>query len=62
MDAGHIQAAASVRNEETLNRELKPLKAVKDNYPKIILTLDDDPDSDYDGILRTNALVWLLNK
>lgn len=58
----YIQVAASVRNEETLNRELKPLKAVKDNYPKIILTLDDDPDSDYDGILRTNALVWLLNK
>ena len=44
----YIQVSASVRDENTLARELKPLKAVKDNYPKIILTLDDDPDGDYD--------------
>ena len=57
----YIQVAASVRDEATLERELKPLKAIKDNYPKIILTLDDDPDSDYEGIIRKNALQWLMN-
>ena len=55
----YIQVSASVRDENTLARELKPLKAVKDNYPKIILTLDDDPDGDYDGIIRKNALDWI---
>lgn len=56
----YIQVSASVRDENTLTRELKPLKAVKDNYPKIILTLDDDPDGDYDGIIRKNALDWIF--
>lgn len=56
----YIQVAASVRDEQTLQRELRPLKAVKDNYPKMILTLDDDPPGDYDGITRMNALDWLM--
>lgn len=56
----YIQVAASVRDEKTLERELRPLKQIKDSYPKLILTLDNDPDSLYDGILRTNALEWLL--
>lgn len=56
----YIQVAASVRSEETLKRELKPLQMINDNYPKLILTLDEDPDCDYDGIVRTNALQWLL--
>ncbi len=56
----YIQVAASVRDEQTLQRELRPLKAVKDNYPKIILTLDDDPPGDYNGITRMNALDWLM--
>ena len=56
----YIQVAASVRDENTLKRELRSLQAVKDNYPKMILTLDDDPEADYDGILRKNALDWLM--
>ena len=56
----YIQVAASVRDEQTLERELRPLKAIKDNYPKMILTLDDDPQGDYDGIIRKNALEWLM--
>jgi len=58
----YIQVATSVRDENTLKRELRSLQAVKDNYPKMILTLDDDPEADYDGILRKNALEWLLEK
>ena len=56
----YIQVAASVRDEETLQRELRPLKMIKDNYPKMILTLDDDPAGLYDGIIRKNALDWLM--
>lgn len=57
----YIQVAASVRDEETLQRELRPLKAIKDNYQKMILTLDDDPAGDYEGIIRKNALEWLMD-
>ncbi len=58
----YIQVAASVRDENTLKRELRSLKAIKDNYPKILLTLDDDPECDYEGITRKNALDWLVKK
>lgn len=57
----YIQVAASVRDEQTLERELRPLKAIKDNYPKLILTLDEDPEADFNGIKRMNALDWLMD-
>ena len=56
----YIQVAATVRDEKTLERELKPLQSINDHYPKIVLTLDDDPEADYNGIRRVNALDWLL--
>lgn len=58
----YFQVAATVRDESTLERELRPLKAIKDNYPKLLLTLDDDPAADYYGIKRLNALDWLLGQ
>ena len=58
----YIQVAASVRDENTLLRELRPLQRIHDHYPKLILTLDNDPDADYDGIRRVNALEWLTRK
>lgn len=58
----YFQVSASVRHEKTLERELKSLQKINDNYPKYILTLDDDPVCDYDGIKKINALDWLLKK
>ena len=58
----YIQVAATVRDENTLQRELRPLQRINDNYPKLILTLDDDPNADYAGIRRINALEWLIGK
>lgn len=58
----YYQVAATVRNIETLDRELAPLKRINDQYPKYILTLDDDPDADYDGIRRINVLQWLVGQ
>lgn len=56
----YFQVALSVRDERTLERELRPLEAISDHYPKIILTMDDDPEVQYDGIRRINARDWLL--
>ena len=56
----YYQVALSVRDEKTLQRELRPLQAIKDHYPKVLLTMDDDPEVHYDGIRRLNARDWLL--
>jgi len=61
----YYQVALTTReNEENgnkvLNRELNPLKKINDNYPKYILTLDDDLDADFEGIKKINVLDWLL--
>ena len=56
----YYQVAATVRDEQTLKRELAPLQKIADHYQKLILTLDDDPEADYEGIRRINALEWLV--
>ena len=58
----YYQVAATVRNENTLKRELLSLQKIKDQYPKVLLTLDEDPDADYNGIKRVNVLNWLLSE
>ncbi len=58
----YYQVSETTRDEKTLNRELKPLQSIKDNFPKYILTLDVEPETTYDGIIKVNALDWLLNK
>lgn len=61
-DITYYQVAATVRDESTLKRELASLQQIKDQYPKYILTLDDDPTADYNGIKRINALKWLMGE
>lgn len=56
----YYQVAATVRAEDTLARELRPLDSIADHYPKYLLSLDDDPPADYRGIRRINALDFLL--
>lgn len=56
----YFQVAATVRDEKTLAKELRPLQSINDHYPKFILTLDEDPEADYNGIRRINALDWLM--
>ena len=56
----YYQVALTVRDEKTLQRELRPLQAIRDHYPKVILTMDEDPEIQYDGIRRINARDWLL--
>jgi predicted AAA+ superfamily ATPase len=57
----YYQVAQSVMDENTLSRELAPLQAIKDNYPKFLLTRDYDRNN-YNGIQHINVLDWLLGK
>jgi predicted AAA+ superfamily ATPase len=65
-DAGgtaYYQVAASVMDPNTLARELEALRRIKDNYPKLLLTLDDIPlRANHEGIIQRNLLDWLLEK
>lgn len=60
----YYQVALTTRSDDNkvLDRELKPLKKIKDSYPKYLLTLDEDLDANYDGIKKINALDWLLDE
>ena len=59
----YYQISASVLDESTLKRELSPLQALRDNYPKYLLTLDEVfREADYEGIQKRNVLDWLLGK
>ena len=63
----YYQVALTTRSEsdnenKILDRELTPLKKINDNYPKYILTLDDDLDADFEGIKKRNVLDWLLEE
>lgn len=58
----YFQVALSLRDEKTLERELSALESITDHYPKYILTMDLDPEVDYNGIRRINVLDWLLEK
>ena len=56
----YVQVAESVIQQETLHRELASLKAIRDHYPKYLLTLDNQPPADHDGIHQLYAIDWML--
>ena len=56
----YVQVSYLLSSEETKEREYRPLLDVKDNYPKLILTMDDLPESNENGIIRKNIREWLL--
>ena len=57
----YYQVSATTLDENTLKRELAPFTEIRDNYPKYLLTLDTLlPNENYDGVVKLNALEWLL--
>jgi predicted AAA+ superfamily ATPase len=59
----YIQVSYNTENEETLKRELKPLELIKDQHPKLLLTMDEIlPEQNFNGIIKTSALRWLMSE
>ena len=56
----YYQVVTSLYDEKTKEREINSLKAIKDNYNKTILTLDDYGIGKIDGINIVNLREWLL--
>ncbi len=60
-DFMYIQVALSVRDEKTLEKELKPLENIADHYRKYIITLDYEANN-YNGIKQICAFDFLLGR
>ncbi len=45
----YYQVSSSVLDEKTFEREISPFRKIRDNYKKVLLTLDELP-MNYDGI------------
>ena len=58
----YYQVSESVHDSATLDREPSSLRAVRDNYPKTLITLDDERPYSHEGIRQIYALDWLLNE
>lgn len=63
----YIQVAETLKgidenDTKILDRELRTLQKINDNYEKIILTSDKIPLANEDGIKIRNVLEWLLDK
>ena len=55
----YYQVAASVLDPVTFKREFEPLLAIKDHYPKYVLTMDEIP-AGQEGVLQMNIVDFLL--
>lgn len=55
----YYQVTADMTNEDTFEREIRPLHSIKDNYEKIILTMDYMTPGNYEGIKVIHLLDWL---
>jgi hypothetical protein len=57
----YIQVAYLLIEDTTIEREFGNLEAIKDNYPKLVITMDDVPMSNSNGIEHWNIRKFLLN-
>ncbi|MDD7479620.1 MAG: ATP-binding protein [Methanomassiliicoccales archaeon] len=58
----YYQICETMLYDDTYKRESRPFKAIKDNCPKTILTLDKFGLGSDDGIKIVNLVDWLLDK
>jgi uncharacterized protein len=57
----YYQVSATILDSTTRDRELAPLQVIKDNYKKVILTMDKSVFTDYEGITCVNIIDFLLS-
>ena len=58
----YFQVTADMTAQETFEREMRPLRRIRDNYEKIVLTGDRLTPGNYDGIQVKYLPDWLLGK
>ena len=58
----YLQVTYLLASPETIEREFSPLKSIKDNYPKMVLSMDSLPESNIEGIKRKRIIDFLLER
>jgi predicted AAA+ superfamily ATPase len=58
----YVQVAQTVMEETTLARELAPLQAVPDAYPRLLLTQDPIDHQDHAGVNQRTLSTWILER
>ena len=58
----YLQVTYLLASLETIEREFSPLKSIKDNYPKMVLSMDSLPESNIEGIKRKRIIDFLLER
>lgn len=58
----YLQVTYLLASPETIEREYSPLKSIKDNYPKMVLSMDNLPESNIEGIKRKRIIDFLLER
>ncbi len=56
----YIQVTESMQSPTARERELRPLRMIRDNYEKIVLSMEGDYESPYEGIKSLPLIEWLL--
>jgi predicted AAA+ superfamily ATPase len=58
----YYQVTQSMMDESTRERELQPLRSIRDHYEKVILSMDRNYINSYEGIGVVNVIDFLLDK
>lgn len=61
-DKLYLQVTETMTGDDVRRRELAPLQKIRDNYQKIVLSLNPGLDSSYEGIKSLNLLDWLIEE
>ena len=56
----YYQVTQTMASEETRERELRPMMQIRDNFEKVILTMDRTFSCSSDGVKIINIIDWLL--
>ena len=59
-DPEYFQVTMNVSDPKILEREIRPLRELDNNYPKTIIVYDRYPLDDIDGVRIVNLMDWLL--
>ena len=59
-EKSYLQVSYLLASKETIEREFSPLLAIKDNYPKYVISMDTIFSTDHDGIKHLNLIDFLL--
>ena len=57
----YVQVAYLLSEDKVRHREFGNLLSIPDNYPKMVVSMDELPEGDYEGIRHVHAMDFLIS-